>query len=97
MRIHEIITDESLVEQLHFYHSRCTKDCSGHNAGWRWARAHSVKNTNQCKSHSQSFNNGCSIAADQSAKGHTPIAPAIRGAKGKFTKFTPTPPSRKNQ
>lgn len=55
MKIQEILT---------FHGSPCTKDCSGHEAGYSWSKNYQ-KMTNskpQCISHSNSFNNGCNIA-----------------------------------
>ena len=50
--------DQSLQE-LSFLGSPCTRDCSGHRAGYDWyKRKGRVPN-----SHSQSFNNGANIAA----------------------------------
>jgi hypothetical protein len=43
---------------LWFKGSRCTKDCSGHKAGYEWYKI----NQRVPNSHSQSFNNGARIA-----------------------------------
>lgn len=81
MRIKEIINE------LSFYGRQCTKDCSGHKAGWDWERKH---NTGQKRATtSNSFNNGTDIAISQANVGKRPIGPQVRGAKGQFTKFTP--------
>lgn len=82
MKIEEIIS-----EALTFYGSKCTKDCSGHNAGWQWAKIKNKKSTGNCNSHSNSFNNGCAINVDQRANNRQPIGPTIRGEKGRFVKF----------
>lgn len=55
MKIREIINE------LTYHGSKCTKDCSGHQAGDKWARKQGLTNPNQCTSHSTSFNNGCVI------------------------------------
>jgi hypothetical protein len=55
---------EVLVE-LSFMGSPCTKDCSGHKAGYKWSLDHGGRTAN---SHSNSFNNGTNIAAAQKAK-----------------------------
>lgn len=79
MRIKEIINE------LSFYGRPCTKDCSGHKAGWEWERKH---NTGQKQATpSNSFNNGTDIAISQAKQGKRPIGTQIRGAKGQFTKF----------
>ena len=61
MRMHEIITE------LTFGGSRCTKDCSGHRAGWTWAMR---KRRQNCTSKSPSFTNGCRIAGQQQQQGN---------------------------
>lgn len=38
--------------------SRCTADCSGHDAGWQWAQDHDVTDSSEC-SGSGSFEDGC--------------------------------------
>lgn len=81
MRIHEILSE------LDFFGRRCTKDCSGHRAGWAWERKRQT-NTKQ-GTPSTSFNNGTEIAIDQRKAGREPIGPQIRGAKGRFQRFQP--------
>lgn len=45
---------------LWFKGYRCTKDCSGHKAGYNWAKQKGVTATNQCKlGNSNSFWEGC--------------------------------------
>lgn len=79
MRIKEILAE------LDFFGRRCTKDCSGHRAGWEWERKHKT-NTKQ-GTPSSSFNNGTEIAIDQRKANKQPVGPQIRGAKGRFQKF----------
>jgi len=50
--------DEQLNE-LDFLGSPCTKDCSGHRAGYAWSKA---RGGTDAASYSQSFNNGASLA-----------------------------------
>jgi hypothetical protein len=83
MKVSEIITE------LTFHGSQCTKDCSGHRAGWFWSKQKQVNVPANCNGSSNSFKKGCSISATQRANGNNPITPAIRGAKGKFVKFNP--------
>lgn len=74
-----------IINELSFYGRPCTKDCSGHKAGWEWERKH---NTGQKQATpSNSFNNGTDIAISQAKQGRQPIGPSIRGEKGRFTKF----------
>ncbi len=64
-----------ILSELTFAGSRCTKDCSGHKAGWRWAMR---KGIYQCNGNSQSFNNGCAIASQVKKQ------PKIRNDRGQF-------------
>ena len=62
MRAHEFITELGSSGQRKFKKSPCTKDCSGHSAGYNWATKRNLKNPNQCPTTpSRSFNNGCKI------------------------------------
>lgn len=55
-----------ILSELTFGGSRCTKDCSGHRAGWSWSMRKPNKN---CASRSPSFTNGCNIAKQQRKQG----------------------------
>jgi hypothetical protein len=81
MRAHEFISE------LTFFGSKCTKDCSGHLAGWNWERRKRTGVRNN--SWSNSFNNGTEIAANQDKQQRNPIGPQIRGQQGRFQKFVP--------
>jgi hypothetical protein len=52
------ITEEQL-DELTFKGSQCTKDCSGHKAGYEWNK----RTGRTANSWSQSFNNGAAISA----------------------------------
>lgn len=39
--------------------SQCTDDCSGHDAGFDWARDHDITDEGDCGGYSQSFIEGC--------------------------------------
>lgn len=65
--------------------SQCTKDCSGHTAGYQWSRHH--KTNNPSNTRSQSFNNGTVFGAHQNKNNINPLAPGYKD-KGKFTKYT---------
>ncbi|MCL6729176.1 excalibur calcium-binding domain-containing protein [Sphingomonas hankyongi] len=39
--------------------SLCTDDCSGHNAGFDWARDHDIIDASDCGGYSRSFIEGC--------------------------------------
>lgn len=53
------------VTGLTFHGSPCTKDCSGHRAGFKWSRA---RGGAVATGKSQSFVNGTNIAAKQMGK-----------------------------
>jgi hypothetical protein len=62
MRIQDLLSEESLNE-LSFMGSQCTKDCSGHRAGYKWSLDRGgVENP---ASPSQSFVNGSNIGVRQ--------------------------------
>lgn len=67
---------------LSFHGSHCTKDCSGHRAGFKWKKSH----PNQpALSKSSSFNNGAMI---QASRPMNALMPAIRNTQtGQFQKF----------
>lgn len=44
--------------------SRCTKDCSGHDAGWQWAQDNDVTDSSEC-SGSGSFEDGCQAYVEE--------------------------------
>ena len=54
-----VATREAQLDELTFKGSPCTKDCSGHAAGYEWYK---IKQRTP-KSWSNSFNNGAAIAA----------------------------------
>jgi hypothetical protein len=54
---------KDIIAERSFDGRRCTKDCSGHYAGYKYALDR--KKTQACNSRSASFNAGCEIAADQ--------------------------------
>jgi hypothetical protein len=44
-----------------FHGMSCTKDCSGHIAGYQWAEKHGITNMGYCGGKSLSFIQGCMI------------------------------------
>ena len=68
---------EEPLDELTFHGSQCTKDCSGHKAGFDWNKRRG--GVSPCDGSSQSFNNGCNIATDPKV-----TRPKIRNAQGKF-------------
>ena len=51
--------DEEQLDELSFLGSECTKDCSGHRAGYEWSKR---KGLRQANSWSPSFNKGAGLA-----------------------------------
>ena len=61
MRAHEFVSERKRakkLKELSFLGSPCTKDCSGHRAGYEWFK----RNQRSPASWSQSFNNGANLA-----------------------------------
>ncbi len=59
-RYHSVAHDEEQLDELDFMGmSPCTKDCSGHQAGYQWSKARGGVST---ASQSDSFNRGAEIA-----------------------------------
>ena len=52
-------TSEEQLDELQFRGSECTKDCSGHRAGYDWWQ----RNRRRPQSRSVSFDKGAAIAA----------------------------------
>jgi hypothetical protein len=50
---------EEQLDELNFLGSECTKDCSGHRAGYAWSKR---KGLQQANSWSPSFNKGAGLA-----------------------------------
>ena len=44
--------------------SLCTQDCSGHDAGFEWARDNEITDPSECGGKSQSFEEGCEAYAE---------------------------------
>jgi pyrimidine deaminase RibD-like protein len=59
------LSDEQLNE-LQFMGSECTKDCSGHRAGYAWSQARGGQNANS--PYSPSFNKGSVLATQEISK-----------------------------
>ena len=47
--------------------SGCTDDCSGHQAGYAWAKKHELTDPDECSGNSPSFIEGCRVAAEEYA------------------------------
>ncbi len=67
MRLREFVrrrkarkSQEEQLDELSFLGSPCTKDCSGHRAGYYWSAR---KGNRTANSWSQSFNNGAALRA----------------------------------
>jgi GNAT superfamily N-acetyltransferase len=60
VRVWEQDMTEEQLDELTFMGSQCTKDCSGHRAGYNWSVA---KGRRSAASWSNSFNKGAELAA----------------------------------
>ncbi len=70
-----------IISELTFAGRQCTKDCSGHKAGYRYAMQ--TGNTGPSSPHSPSFNSGQEVAGDKMA-GKIKNNPKVRTPAGKF-------------
>lgn len=61
-----------IISELEFKGSTCTKDCSGHKAGYAWSKK---KGNRNCDSRSPSFNKGCEIAKKEKRQPRKKIVP----------------------
>lgn len=52
--------EEEQLDELSFLGSECTKDCSGHRAGYNWSHSKGLKQGNS--PYSPSFNKGAALA-----------------------------------
>lgn len=43
----------------------CTKDCSGHEAGYNWAENRGIESPDDCSGNSNSFIEGCRAYAEE--------------------------------
>jgi hypothetical protein len=48
-----------------FHGYSCSQDCSGHEAGYRWAALHDISDPEDCGGNSQSFIEGCEAYAEE--------------------------------
>lgn len=77
MKLHE------LLAELTFHGSKCTKDCSGHKAGWDYVKNKNIGPGVPVHGDSKSFDNGAEIAQQRP----TMKNPRVRDDRGRFTYF----------
>lgn len=65
--------DNDQLNELSFMGSPCTKDCSGHRAGYNWSKARGGVDANS--PFSPSFNKGAAIGKTELMKAKRPAAP----------------------
>lgn len=65
--------DGKQLDELAFMGSQCTKDCSGHRAGYAWSQARGGQNANS--PFSPSFNKGSAIGTAEIMKAKQPKQP----------------------
>jgi hypothetical protein len=56
-----VINEDIITENSGLWYKGypCTIDCSGHAAGFEWAKEKNITDVAHCDSHSNSFNEGC--------------------------------------
>ena len=59
-RIAKGVAEEEQLDELSFLGSECTKDCSGHRAGYDWSKRKGLRQANSL--YSPSFNKGAALA-----------------------------------
>lgn len=57
--------EDSDTDAKDFHGYPCTKDCSGHEAGYSWAEEHDIHDPDKCGGKSQSFIEGCRAWAEE--------------------------------
>jgi hypothetical protein len=62
--------DDNQLDELAFMGSQCTKDCSGHRAGYAWSKARGGRDANS--PFSPSFNKGSAIGTAELTKAKQP-------------------------
>lgn len=72
---------QELLNELTFQGSPCTKDCSGHAAGYRYGMQHQLSGATLTPS--PSFDKGTGIAAGQIASKRI-VRPKVRNPQGRF-------------
>lgn len=55
----------SYSEPAEFHGYDCTADCSGHEAGYRWAEEHDIADEDDCGGNSESFIEGCKAYVEE--------------------------------
>ena len=62
-QIDELVDDAQSERTFGGY--ACTEDCSGHQAGYDWAKANSISDPETCGGKSESFIEGCMVYASE--------------------------------
>jgi hypothetical protein len=63
-----VIAASASAQSFHGY--KCTVDCSGHEAGHRWAEEKGIDDPDDCGGNSQSFIEGCRAYAEEQRTGY---------------------------
>lgn len=61
--------DSDSPSNLRFHDYDCTVDCSGHEAGYKWAEEHRIDDEDGCRGNSQSFIEGCQAYVQEQQTG----------------------------
>lgn len=60
----------------------CTVDCSGHDAGFTWAKEHEIEDPDECSGNSESFIEGCRAYGEEIGKRMEAAADVAAEGKG---------------
>jgi hypothetical protein len=82
-----------LLNERSFMGSPCTKDCSGHRAGYAWSKARGGK---RAASWSQSFNNGAALAIKTPKKIKKAIKRKVDASTARSKLQQPIAPNKPN-
>ena len=63
------VTQSAFAQERTFGGYDCTKDCSGHKAGYDWAAEHNIISERDCDGDSQSFIEGCQAYVEDPSRG----------------------------
>lgn len=58
-------SSDSHEGRQYFHGYECSDDCSGHEAGYRWAAKHNISDPEDCGGNSESFIEGCKAYAGE--------------------------------
>lgn len=67
--VYQLFSAATTVQKSTFHGDSCRDDCSGHEAGYRWAEDNDIDDPDDCGGNSASFIEGCQAWAEEQAQG----------------------------